>query len=179
MRDRSPTILQIVPELDTGGAELSAIEVADAIVRAGGRALVASAGGRMVQQLLDVGGVAIDLPLASKNPVSLALNANRLVALVKRDGVDLIHARSRAPAWSGLRAARRAGLPFVTTYHGAYGEKTAAKRMYNSVMARGNIVIANSQYTADLIQQRYSTDAHKIRVINRGVDLAAFDPAAV
>ncbi|MEM9029640.1 MAG: glycosyltransferase family 4 protein [Pseudomonadota bacterium] len=179
MRDRPPTILQIVPELDTGGAELSAIEVADAIVRAGGRALVACAGGRMVQQLLDVGGVAIDMPLASKNPVSLALNANRLVALVKRDGVDLIHARSRAPAWSGLRAARRAGLPFVTTYHGAYGEKTAAKRMYNSVMARGNIVIANSQYTADLIQQRYGTDTRKIRVINRGVDLAAFDPAAV
>ena len=64
------------------------------------------------------------------------------------EGVDLIHARSRAPAWSALRAARRAGVPFVTTYHGAYDETNALKRLYNGVMARGDVVIANSRYTA-------------------------------
>ena len=94
-------------------------------------------------------------------------------------GVDLIHARSRAPAWSALLAARRARVPFVTTYHGAYGETNAAKRFYNGVMARGDVVIANSVYTADLIARRYGTSRQRIAVIHRGVDTRAFDPARI
>ena len=80
-------------------------------------------------------------------------------ASVAEERVSLVHARSRAPAWSALWAARRAGVPFVTTYHGAYGEKNAAKKLYNSVMARGDVVIANSRYTARLIAERYATPA--------------------
>jgi glycosyltransferase involved in cell wall biosynthesis len=99
--------------------------------------------------------------------------------LIRRERIDLVHARSRAPAWSSLLACRRTGTPFVTTYHGIYNETGAAKRFYNSVMARGDMVIANSQYTADLIRQRYGTPAGRIRVIPRGVDLALFSPAAV
>src|SRR6185312_5185347 len=97
----------------------------------------------------------------------------------RKEAVDLIHARSRAPAWSALVAARRAKLPFVTTYHGIYNEKGRAKKLYNSVMARGDIVIANSRYTADIIKKRYATPEERIRVIYRGVDLDAFDPATV
>jgi glycosyltransferase involved in cell wall biosynthesis len=106
-------------------------------------------------------------------------NARAMVRLVRAQGVDLIHARSRAPAWSALLAARHARVPFVTTYHGAYGETNAAKRFYNSVMARGDVVIANSNYTADLIAQRYSTARTRINVIHRGVGTHEFDPARI
>jgi glycosyltransferase involved in cell wall biosynthesis len=173
-----PTILQIVPQLDTGGAELSAVEIADAVVRAGGRALVlAEPGGRLAPRIAAAGGEVVPFPAATKNPVRMLANARAIARLARDEGVSIIHARSRAPAWSALLAARRAGVPFVTTYHGAYGETNAAKRLYNGVMARGDVVIANSGYTADLIAQRYGTARNRIAVVHRGVDPRRFDPA--
>jgi glycosyltransferase involved in cell wall biosynthesis len=174
-----PTILQIIPRLDTGGAELSAIEITDAIVRAGGRAIVATEGGRMADRVTAAGGELVIMPAGSKNPLRMLANAGTVGRIIRRDAVNLVHARSRAPAWSALLAARRAGIPFVTTYHGAYAEKGRLKRLYNSVMARGDIVIANSNYTSRLIQQRYGTVATRIRVIHRGVDETALDPGRV
>src|SRR5918998_47869 len=94
-------------------------------------------------------------------------------------GVALIHARSRAPAWVALGAARALNLPFVTTYHGSYAGRSSVKILYNSVMARGDAVIANSHYTADLIRSLYPQTADRIRVIHRGTDFAAFTPSAV
>jgi glycosyltransferase involved in cell wall biosynthesis len=179
MGPKRPTILQIIPELDTGGAELSTIEIAAAVVGAGGRAIVLSAGGRMADRIAAVGGELIDFPAATKNPLRMAANALAIARIARREGVDLIHARSRAPAWSALAAARRTKLPFVTTYHGIYREKGKAKNIYNGVMAKGDVVIANSRYTADIIKSRYGTPEDRIRVIYRGVDLAAFDPAVV
>jgi len=176
---KRPTILQIIPELATGGAELSAIEIAAAVVRAGGRAIVLSEGGRMADRLAAVGGELMIFPAATKNPLKLLANATAIERIARKENVDLIHARSRAPAWSALIAARRAKLPFVTTYHGIYNEKGRAKRLYNSVMARGDVVIANSRYTADIVRKRYATPEDRIRVIYRGVDLEAFDPAVV
>ncbi len=170
MAPHHPTILQIIPELDTGGAELSTIEIADAIVSAGGRAVVLSQGGRLAQRVSDVGGEHINFPAATKNPIQLWRNAQQIATLIKDEGVALVHARSRAPAWSALAAARRTKTPFVTTYHGAYNERSKLKNVYNSVMARGDIIIANSQYTSALIQKRYGTPPKKIRVIYRGVD---------
>ncbi len=176
---RRPTILQIIPRLDTGGAELATIEISEAITRAGGRALVVTEGGRMADRLEAAGGEIITLDAGTKNPIRLWANAGRLAAIVRREQVDLLHARSRAPAWSALIAARRTGKPFVTTYHGAYNEKGSLKRLYNSVMARGAVTIANSQYTADLIQARYATPAERIAVIPRGVDIARYDAARI
>jgi len=176
---KRPTILQIIPELETGGAELSAIEIAAAVVRSGGRAIVLSEGGRMADRLASVGGELLLFPAATKNPVKLIANGTAIARIARTENVDLIHARSRAPAWSALMAARQAKLPFVTTYHGIYNEKGRAKRLYNSVMARGDIVIANSRYTADIVKKRYATPEDRIRVIYRGVDLEAFDPAIV
>ena len=151
------TILQIIPELDAGGAELSVVEVAAAITRAGGRALVlAEPGGRLASNVEAAGGEVVPFPASSKNPLRILANAASLARLATQEGVHLIHARSRAPAWSALMAARRARLPFVTTYHGAYNETNALKRAYNSVMARGDVVIANSLYTARLIVDRYT-----------------------
>ena len=179
MAEKRPTILQIIPELDTGGAELSTIEIADAITSAGGRAIVLTEGGRLVQRLRDTGAEVQFFPAAAKSPFRLLWNAHRIANVIRRDGVDLVHARSRAPAWSALLAARRTGVPFVTTYHGAYSEKSDAKRLYNSVMARGDAVIANSHYTSDLIRMRYGTPRAKLHVIHRGVDGRLFDPVNV
>lgn len=176
---KRPTILQIVPELDTGGAELSAIEIAGAIVKAGGRALVLTQGGRMAGQVTEAGGELVAFPAATKNPLRIWLNAGAITRIIAREGVDLVHARSRAPAWSAKLAARKTGKPFVTTYHGAYGERSALKRAYNRVMADGDIVIANSRYTRDLVRTRYGTPDDRIRVIYRGVDGHAFDPGAI
>ena len=83
--------------------------------------------------------------------------------------------QTRAPAWTALSAARATKRPFITTYHGAYNENGPLKRAYNSVMARGDVVIANSDYTASLVQSRYGTPKDRIRVIHRGVDQATFD----
>jgi glycosyltransferase involved in cell wall biosynthesis len=177
--EKRPTILQIIPELDTGGAELSTIEIAGAVQDAGGRAIVLSEGGRLVQRLRDVGAELEFFAAASKNPVRLLWNAHAIAKIIRREGVDLIHARSRAPAWSAFIAARRTGIPFVTTYHGAYAEKTAIKRLYNSVMARADLVIANSHYTADLIRMRYGTPTSRLRVIYRGLDPESYDPLGV
>jgi glycosyltransferase involved in cell wall biosynthesis len=174
-----PTILQIIPQLDTGGAELSTIEIADAVVRAGGHALVLTEGGRLLPRLEQTGAHILRFPAATKNPTKIITNAYAMQRIIAEHDVDLVHARSRAPAWSALLAARRAGKPFVTTYHGAYSERGRLKSTYNSVMARGDVVIANSQYTSALIQQRYQTPASRIRVIYRGVDGSAFDPDAV
>ncbi|HEV2561855.1 MAG TPA: glycosyltransferase family 4 protein [Rhizomicrobium sp.] len=174
-----PAILQLVPSLDAGGAERTAIDVAAALVGEGYAALVASEGGRMVPELLAAGGELIELPMASKSPVTMIANARALCQIIRTRNVKLVHARSRAPAWSGLWAARRTGVPFVTTYHGIYNASNALKRFYNSGMVRGRAVIANSQWTAAHIAREYKIAPEDITVIHRGVDLAKFDPANV
>ena len=170
-----PTILQIIPRLDTGGAELSTIEITDAIVKAGGRAIVLTDGGRLADEITRLGGELVPFPAGTKNPARIVWNALAIARIIRAEGVDLVHARSRAPAWSALIAARRTATPFVTTYHGAYSENGRAKNVYNSVMARSDAVIANSGYTAGLIRSRYDTPPERITVIHRGVDGAAFD----
>jgi len=173
------TILQVVPRLDAGGSELATIEIAQALCRVGARALVATEGGGMAEEVARAGGEIVTLPVASKSPFTILANISRLTQLIEARGVDLVHARSRAPAWSAFLAARRTGKPFVTTYHGAYGEVGPFKAAYNSVMAKGDRVIANSRYTASVIEARGPRVKDRIRVIYRGVDRSAFDPAAV
>ena len=176
---RGRTVLQILPDLEAGGAERTAVDVAAAVVAHGGRALVASGGGRLSGELAAAGAVDVRFPAATKNPLAMAANVPRLVRLIRAEGVDLVHARSRAPAWTALAAARLAGIPFVTTYHGAYGERSRAKNLYNSVMARGDAVIANSAYTAGLVAARHPFAAGHIVTIPRGSDLSAYAPEAV
>lgn len=173
------TILQIIPELEAGGAERTAVDIAKGLTDAGARALVATEGGRLVAELQAKGGIWLPFPAASKNPVSMALNVRKLVRLCREEGVELVHARSRAPAWVAWAATRRLKLPFVTTYHGSYASRSSVKTLYNSVMARGDVVIANSGYTAELILAKHPFAAGKLRVVNRGTDFSAFAPAAV
>lgn len=173
------TILQIIPELDAGGAERTTVDVAAALAQVGARPLVASEGGRLVSELQAKGGVWIPFPAKTKNPLKMAANILRLRRLLEREGVDLIHARSRAPAWVALGAVRGTKLPFVTTYHGSYSSQSSLKTLYNSVMARGDAVIANSFYTAGQIAQLYPFALERIETVHRGTDLRQFSPAAV
>ncbi len=179
IQHQKPVILQVLPSLQTGGVERGTIEMARAIVAAGGTALVASAGGRLVPQLERAGGIHIKLGLMTKDPLAILLNAAKLATLIRRYRVDLVHARSRAPAWSARFAARRTGVPFVTTWHGVYSENFPFKRRYNAVMAAGDRVIAISQFVADRIAGQYRVGSDRLRVIPRGADTASFDPATV
>ncbi|WP_043337283.1 glycosyltransferase family 4 protein [Belnapia moabensis] len=174
-----PPVLQVLPSLVAGGVERGTLEIAEATIAAGGRALVASAGGPLVGPLERLGATHITLPLRTKSPLGLWRNAAALARLAAAEGVRIIHARSRAPAWSAMLAARRTGAHFVTTYHGTYNEGFPGKRFYNSVMARGERVIAISHFIAAHIRERHGTDPARIRIIPRGVDARRFDPALV
>ena len=173
------TLLQVIPELDTGGAEQSTIDVAQAVVRAGGTALVATRGGRMVARLEAAGGRLAQMPVQTKNPLVMLGNAARLVALIRQEKVSIVHARSRAPAFSALWAAHATNTPFVATYHGVYKAQSRLKRWYNAVMTRGDLVIANSDYTLDHVLAEHHIDPAKLVTIPRGIDFERFDPTFV
>jgi glycosyltransferase involved in cell wall biosynthesis len=173
------TLLQVIPELDTGGAEQTTIDVARAVVRAGGRAIVASCGGRMAGELRARGGELVTLPVQSKNPLTMLGNRSRLARLIRCERVSLVHVRSRAPAFAAFAAARDAGVPCIATYHGLYGSGNPLKRWYNSVMTRGPVTIANSNFTAQHIIAEHHLDPARVVVIPRGVDLERFDPDQV
>ena len=173
------TLLQVVPELETGGAEQSTLDVAQAVVRAGGTALVATRGGRMTARLEADGGRLAQMPVQTKNPLTMLGNAARLVALIRQEKVSIVHARSRAPAFSALWAAHVTRTPFVATYHGVYKSQSSLKRWYNAVMTRGDLVIANSDYTRDHVLAEHQVDPAKLVTSPRGVDLERFDPALV
>ncbi len=173
------TVLQIIPRLNAGGAELGCVQIAEALVAAGHRAIVASEGGRLVERLVACGAEHIELPVATKNPYGLWRNSRKLAEIALRENVDILHARSRSPAWSALWASRRAGKKFVTTYHSAYREQNALKNRYNRVMVAGDKVIAVSDHMAELIRARYRTPESRIAVIHRCIDPAQFDIAAL
>ena len=176
MNYKPPVILQILPELRSGGVERGTIEIARAIIQAGGKSLVASSGGSMVSHLQKIGATHITLPLATKNPIRMWINSLRLAKIIRKNNVDIIHARSRAPAWSAWFAAQKTGCHFVTTFHGTYGLENEYKKKYNSIMTRGERVIAISHFIAGHIQDNYEIDPQKIRIIHRGVDLQLFNP---
>jgi len=176
---RRATVLQVLPELVTGGVERGTVEVGLAIAAAGGRSLVVSNGGPMVHELTRAGAEHFELPVHSKNYFTMRKNADKLVELIKREQVDIVHARSRAPAWSAYWAAKRAGVHFVTTFHGTYSHGNWIKRRYNAVMTKGEKVIAISSFIAGHLRKIYGVQKDRIRIVPRGVDLARFDPEVV
>ena len=176
----TPVVLQVLPSLVGGGVERGTVEMAAALVEAGWTALVVSSGGPMVRELDRVGARHIELPVQSKSPFVMRRNAGRLALIIRELGVDLVHARSRAPAWSAMRAARRTGAHFVTTVHGPYGFGIPFKKLYNSVMTRGERVIAISEFIRSYILDNYrNVDPDNVRLIHRGVNTEIFDPEKV
>lgn len=172
-------VLQVTPELSAGGVERTTLEIAQALTARGDEAHVASAGGRLEGELVELGGVLHKMPAQSKNPLVVWQNAARLTRLIKELNIDILHARSRAPALSCAIAAKRTGVFYVTTYHGIYNAKSGLKRWYNGGMARSDAVIANSEFTRDHIMKEHGLSEDKITVIPRGVDMARFDPDCI
>ncbi len=174
-----PVVLQVLPHLGAGGVAQGAIEIAAALAAAGATALVASSGGPRLAELQAAGARHIALPLDSKNPARLWRNARALAGVIRSQRVDIVHARSRAPAWSAEAAARRSERRFVTTFHGTYGHRGPLKRAWNAVMARGDRVIAISEHIARHLHAVYGVPPERIRIIPRGVDTVRFDLGAV
>jgi glycosyltransferase involved in cell wall biosynthesis len=180
---RPLTVLQLLPALDAGGVERSTLEIAQALVRAGHRALVASAGGRLLPELERSGAAHVRLDLGRKSPLVLR-HVPTLRSLLERERVDIVHARSRLPAWIAHLALR--GLPvarrprFVTTVHGLNSPSR-----YSAIMARGERVVCVSATVRDYVLRHYPrVEPARLRVIPRGIDPEAFplaplpDPAA-
>ena len=179
MTENCPAILQVLPRLESGGVERGTVEITQATVKSGFKSFVASSGGPLVHKITRAGGTHLELPLASKNPFVIYRNATLLYRHIKNHDIKVIHARSRAPAWSAYYAAKWANIPFLTTFHGIYGDESHFKRLYNKVMVKGKLVIAVSQFVQQHIIQNYKIDPSKIRLIPRGVDFSLFDEKLV
>lgn len=174
-----PVIMQIIPELSAGGAEQGCIDVAAEIIRGGGKAIVISHGGNRVHELKRLGVQHINLPVHSKNPITIWRNIKRLRKIILNEGVNIVHVRSRAPAWSAIKACEGTNAHYMSTCHAPYNISGDWKRRYNSAITKGEIVIAISYYVAEYLQREYNVPHDKIRVIHRGITLDKFHPATV
>lgn len=175
------TVLQVIPRLVSGGAERSAVDVAAALIKQGHKAIVISEGGRLVEELRRIGAIHIQLPVSSKSPWRIYRNISKIGQVIKKHKVDIIHSRSRAPAWSAYYAARRSGedVKVVSTYHGLYGESNIFKKIYNKIMVRGDAVIGVSDFVSEQIRLRYPDYADRVHVVKRGVNLVHYAPELV
>ena len=179
-KEQKPVVLQVLPELQHGGVEWGTIQVAEALQQKGYTNFVASAGGRLEYELEKLGVKHFKLPLKTKNPLKLWLNSRKLEKIIKENGINIVHARSRAPAWSAYWAAKRAGVKYMTTFHGTYGlGPKGIKKFYNQVMTFGRLVIAISNHIKQHMIDNYQVDESKIRLIPRCVDVEKFTPQAV
>ena len=175
-----PTVLQVLPSLaGGGGVERGTLDISRALAAAGWRSLIVTGEEADREEAAAAGARHAALPVARRNPVQAPIAIRRLARLIGEEGADLVHARSRWPAWLAYHAARRAGRPFVTTFHGAYSTGWPGKRRYNAIMTRGARVIAISAFIARHIAETYGVEPGRIRIIPRGVDLSVFDPARV
>jgi glycosyltransferase involved in cell wall biosynthesis len=174
-----PVIMQIIPELGPGGAEQGCIDIAAELMNSGAQAIVVSNGGARIHELARFGAVHINMPVHSKNPMVMWQNVGKLRSIIRRYNVNIVHARSRAPAWSALQACKKTGANFMTTCHAPYNIEGESKRFYNSSIARGERVIAISETVARYLRDNYKLDNSRIRVIPRGIALEKFHPTAV
>ena len=173
-------LLQIIPELETGGAERTTLEIADAIVKDGGKAIVFSNGGRMTKELEGYGAKLAYGNAKSKNPWTILItNTIKICDIIKSNNISILHARSRAPAISAFLAAKFCNIPLVTTYHGIYNATSHLKRFYNGIMTKGARIIANSNYTKAHLVKEHKIDPDRVSVIYRGVDLIRFNPSKI
>ena len=173
------TILIVVPSLQAGAADHGAIDLVRILAAAGNRPIVLSSGGRLETEIAALGGEFIRANVASKNPFMMMRNAGIMRHIVRKEKCDIIHAHGRAPAWSAWIASRLTGVPFVTSWYKGFREQNALKRLYNSVMIRGERVIAVSDQIAELITERYALPPNRIAIVPAGIDAHKFSPGAV
>lgn len=176
-----PVLLQVLPSLISGGVERGTIDIVKASTEAGFDALVASKGGKMSHQVIQAGGKHIELPVDTKNPFKIWKNVKLISKVIKDYDVDIVHVRSRAPAWSCYYACKQTGCKLVTTVHGTYslgkGLVRKFKTFYNSSMLKGDKIIVVSNFIKDYVMNNYKEiDESKITVIHRGIDVDYFSP---
>ena len=176
-----PVIVQIVPQMNRGGVERGTVEIAEAISARGWKAVVICNGGRMENQLRRAGAEVYTLPVDTKNPMKWPAVRRRLKAVLLSVGADIVHVRSRAPAWIALPLTRAMGIHSISTIHSKFVPQNFVKRIYNQKMLTADGIIAISDYVKSVITSHYSEAVSEkaIQVIHRGVDLDVFDPAKV
>ena len=175
-----PTVLQVLPSLGGGGGvERGTLDISRALAAAGWRSLMVTAEEADRAAANAAGARHAALPVARRNPVQARGAVRRLADLIAGESVDLVHARSRWPAWLAYYAARRAERPFMTTFHGTYSTGLPMKRRYNAIMVRGARIIAISEFIARHVAEIYAVEPDRIRIIPRGVDFSLFDPTRV
>ena len=175
----APTIMQILPALVRGGVERGTLETAAAIQKHGGRAIVISRGGPMVRHLDRIGAIHHKLDVHSKNPFRWSKIRRQLKSLLVSERVDLVHVRSRAPAWIALPAATDLGIATVSTVHGRFIAPSAFKHRYNGKLLKTDHVIAISNYVKELITSQYFGIEDRLSVVHRGVDIDLFSQETV
>ena len=177
---KEPVVLQVLPEMNHGGVEMGTVEIASGLQNAGIKNFVASSGGRMVYDLQKLKVKHFELPLKTKNIFKMYINSKKLAKIIKENSINIVHARSRAPAWSAYWAAKKTGAIFLTTYHGTYGLGfLKIKKLYNRVMTYGKLVIAISEHIKKHIMREYKVPEEKIRLVHRCVNLDTFSPEQV
>ena len=176
-----PVIEQILPALNRGGVERGTVEVADAIVKNGWKSVVISNGGLLTSQLKRVGATVYEVPVHRKNPFLWGSARRQVKRILQQEGADIVHVRSRAPAWIALPAANSLGIATVSTVHSKFAPANIFKKIYNGKMLKADRVIAISHFVENEIFTHYGKSgvAEKLSVIHRGVDLGMFDPKAV
>lgn len=176
-----PVIVQILPALNRGGVERGTVEVADAIVKNGWKSVVISNGGLLSSQLKRVGATVYEVPVHRKNPFLWGSARRQVKRILQQEGADIVHVRSRAPAWIALPAANSLGIATVSTVHSKFAPANIFKKIYNGKMLKADRVIAISHFVENEIFTHYGKSgvAEKLSVIHRGVDLGMFDPKAV
>ena len=171
---KNKRILQIIPSMEIGGAERTVLEITAFLKNTNYTSLVLTSGGKLIKDLEKLNIEVIKHPIDKKNPLLIIKNIIELKKLFIEKNIDLIHVRSRAPAWSAIFAARSLKIPIVTTWHGHVSNSSWFKKKYNSIMHKGNALIANSNYTAENINKIYKIDKDKIDIIPRGVNTENF-----
>ena len=176
-----PVIIQILPALNRGGGERGTVEVAEAIIKNGWKSVVISNGGLLTSQLKRVGATVYEVPVHRKNPFLWGSARRQVKWILQQEGADIVHVRSRAPAWIALPAANSLGIATVSTVHSKFAPTNIFKNIYNGKMLKADRVIAISHFVENEIFSHYGKSgvAEKLSVIHRGVDLRMFDPKAV
>lgn len=169
------TIAQILPALNTGGVERGVIEISKALIDNNFKSIVISSGGHMEAQLRRTGGTHYKLDVNSKNPFRWHKIRKELKIILKNENVDLLHLCSRAPAWIAFPLGKTLKIPVITSVHMRFRKTNFFKKIYNSILIKGDLVIAISKHIEICIKNTFPKVSHKIKVVHRGVDLKLFD----
>ena len=179
MNKKKYTIAQILPALNTGGVERGVVEISKALIDNNFRSIVISSGGYMVPQIIRNGGIHYTLDVHSKNPFKWFKIRRELKFILENEKVDLIHFCSRAPAWIGIPLSTILDIPIITSVHMRFRKANFIKKYYNSILTKGDSIIAISKHIEESIKTSFPKVSNKIKIIHRGVDLDLFNPSQI